>query len=87
MRVYNTQNYWCSGHCPSLALSKGLNRAGISLPSSRDGNRSNFLNVVFSSIENFERWTKSRNPVILSALFDYARINLRGVCKRFSWMK
>jgi hypothetical protein len=32
-----------------LALSKGSNRAGVSLPSLEDGNRSNLRNVVFSS--------------------------------------
>jgi hypothetical protein len=33
-----------------LALSKGLNRVGVSLPSSEDGNRFSFRNGVFSSI-------------------------------------
>jgi hypothetical protein len=33
-----------------LALSKGPNRVGVSLPSLEDGNRSGFRNVVFSSI-------------------------------------
>jgi hypothetical protein len=33
-----------------LALSKGLNRIGVSLHSPEDGNRSSFRNVVFSGI-------------------------------------
>jgi hypothetical protein len=33
-----------------LALSKGPNRVGVSLPSPEDGNRSSLRNVVFSSI-------------------------------------
>jgi hypothetical protein len=32
-----------------LALYKGPNRVGVSPPSPEDGNRSSFLNVVFSS--------------------------------------
>jgi hypothetical protein len=32
-----------------LALSKGLNRVGVSVPSPENGNRSSFRNVAFSS--------------------------------------
>jgi hypothetical protein len=32
-----------------LTLYKGLNRAGVSLPSPKDGNRSSFRNVMLSS--------------------------------------
>jgi hypothetical protein len=32
-----------------LALSKGPNRVGVSLPSPEDGNRCSFLHVAFSS--------------------------------------
>jgi hypothetical protein len=57
--VYETQNYWVSGLYRSygiinttlkLALSKGPNRVGVSLPSPEDGKRSSFRNTVFFSI-------------------------------------
>jgi hypothetical protein len=51
-----------------LALSKGTNTVGVSMLSPEDGNRPSFLNVVLSDISNSRRWTKSRNPVILSAV-------------------
>jgi hypothetical protein len=44
----------------------GPDRVGVSFPSPEDGNRSSLRYVVFSSILNSGRWTKSRNPVILS---------------------
>jgi hypothetical protein len=53
----------CLGQWLRLALSKGANRVGVSLPSPEDGNRSSFRNVVFPSIYNSGRRTKSRNPV------------------------
>jgi hypothetical protein len=53
----------------TLALSKGPFRVGVS-PSLKDGNRSSFLNIVFSSFQNTVRWTKSKNPVILSVIHD-----------------
>jgi hypothetical protein len=37
-------------------------------PSPDDGNRYSFRNVVFSSILNSERWTKSKNPVTLGVM-------------------
>jgi hypothetical protein len=53
-----------------LALSKGHNRVGVSLPSPEDRNRSSVRNVVFSNIYNSRRWTKSRNAaVLLCAIF------------------
>jgi hypothetical protein len=36
-----------------LALSKGLNRIGVSLPSPEDGNRSSYRNVAFSNYLKF----------------------------------
>jgi hypothetical protein len=51
-----------------LAFSKGPKRVGASFPSSQDGNRFSFQNVVYSSIQNSGPWTKSINPVILSAI-------------------
>jgi hypothetical protein len=50
----------------SLALSKGHNRAGVSLPSPEDGNRSSFQNVVFSSYLELHTMEKSRNSAILN---------------------
>jgi hypothetical protein len=47
-----------------LALSKGPNRAGVSIPSPEDGNRSTFLNVVFfNALWNTGGWTKYTDPV------------------------
>jgi hypothetical protein len=40
-------------HWLRLALSKGLNRVGVSFPSPEDVNRSSFRNVVFSSYLEF----------------------------------
>jgi hypothetical protein len=53
-----------------LPLSKGTNRVGFSFPSPEDGNISSFRSFVLSSIciWNSGRWTKSRNPVILSVI-------------------
>jgi hypothetical protein len=51
--------------CPWSALSKVLNRVGVS-PSPEDGNRSSFRNLVFSSFYYTARWTESKSPVILS---------------------
>jgi hypothetical protein len=54
--VYNTQDYWASGLCPSsiselsVALSNGPNRVVVTLPAPEDGNKSSFRIVVFSSI-------------------------------------
>jgi hypothetical protein len=48
-----------------VALSKGPNRVGVSVPSPEEGKRSSFRNVVIPSIYNSGRWTKSRNPLIL----------------------
>jgi hypothetical protein len=39
-------------------------------PSSEDGNRSSFRNVVFSILQNTGRWKKSKNPIILCANFE-----------------
>jgi hypothetical protein len=49
-------------------FSKVPNRVDVSLPSPEDGNRSSFRNVVFSCTWNTGRWTKSRNPLILSVV-------------------
>jgi hypothetical protein len=38
---------------------------GVFVPSPEDGNRSNFGNVGFSSIQNVGRWTEFTNPVSL----------------------
>jgi hypothetical protein len=43
-----------------LALSKRLNRIGVSLPSPEDGNRSSFLNVVFSRYLEFRTEDKAQ---------------------------
>jgi hypothetical protein len=53
---------------PCLALSKGPNRVGVSLPSPEDGNRSSFRNVVFSSYLEFGTMDKPTNPVIKSCV-------------------
>jgi hypothetical protein len=45
-----------------LALSKGPNRAGASLPSPADGNRPIFRNVVFSSYLEFLAMDKVHKP-------------------------
>jgi hypothetical protein len=45
-----------------LALSKGHNRVGVSLPSPEDGNRSSFRNVVFSSYLEFWTMHKAQKP-------------------------
>jgi hypothetical protein len=55
-------------HWTWSAQSKGTNRVGVSLPSPEDGNRSRFRNAVLSAIWNSIRWTKCRNPVILSVI-------------------
>jgi hypothetical protein len=54
--------------CLKLALSKGLNRVGVSLASSQDRSRYRFRNVVFSGIYNSGRWPQHRNPVIPNVL-------------------
>jgi hypothetical protein len=43
-------NYNTIGSDWRLALSKGPNRVGVSLPSPENGNRSSFQNLDFSSI-------------------------------------
>jgi hypothetical protein len=48
-----------------FAVSKGSNTIDASLPLPEDGNRTSFRNDIFSSIQNSERWPKSRNPAIL----------------------
>jgi hypothetical protein len=53
-----------------VALSEGPNRASVSLPLHEDRIRLTFRNVVFSSIQNSEWWTKSRNPVILRLIIE-----------------
>jgi hypothetical protein len=45
-----------------LALSKGLNRVGIFLPSPEDGNRFSFQNVVFSTCLEFRTMNKVHQP-------------------------
>jgi hypothetical protein len=44
---YGTYVYWTQWL--RLALTKGRNRIGVSLPLPEDGNRSSFRNVVFYS--------------------------------------
>jgi hypothetical protein len=51
-----------------LVISKWPHRAGVFLLSLEDGNSFRFRNVVSSSIYKSGRWTKSRNPVILSVM-------------------
>jgi hypothetical protein len=46
----------------------GTNRAGVSLRSPEEGNRSSFITDVFSSVYNSERCTKPRDPVSLSGI-------------------
>jgi hypothetical protein len=46
----------------SLALSKGHNRVGVSIPLSEDGNRSLFRNIVFSSYLEFRTMGKVPKP-------------------------
>jgi hypothetical protein len=71
-----------------LALSKGPNRVGISLPSSEEGTRCSFRNVAFSSNWNSGWWTKSRNPVTQSVmhchpdLLDYTSTANYPLCRR-----
>jgi hypothetical protein len=50
-------NHWM------LALPKGPNTVGVSLPSPEDGNRISFQNDVFSSYLEFQRMEESRNPM------------------------
>jgi hypothetical protein len=48
--ILGIQNYWVSGWLwMRLALSKGPNKVGVSLPSPEARNRSSFWNSVFSS--------------------------------------
>jgi hypothetical protein len=63
MMVYNAQNHL------RLALSKGPNRVGVSLPSHEARKTSGFRNVVFVVIYKFGRWTKSTDPVILTSYY------------------
>jgi hypothetical protein len=75
--------YWRNCRCVrlnwvALTLSKRPNRVGDSFPSPEDGNRSSFLNVVFSSIYSSERWTKYRNPGILNCSHVLLNVNNRG---------
>jgi hypothetical protein len=55
MMVYNTQNYWGFGLCPSSGIPKKKqllenNVTKASPPSSEDGNGSSFLNIVLLRI-------------------------------------
>jgi hypothetical protein len=45
-----------------LALSKGHNKVGVSLPSPEGGNRSSFRNVVFSNYLEFRTMDKVQKP-------------------------
>jgi hypothetical protein len=65
-----------------LAFSKRSNRLGVSLPSPEDGNESSFRNVVgyFVVTQNSWRWSKSRNPVILSELSNFGVMLLMSFC-------
>jgi hypothetical protein len=49
----------------------------VSVPSPENGNRSSFRNVVFSSFYNTGRWTKSKNPVILSTKLVLSLLKMR----------
>jgi hypothetical protein len=52
-----------------LALSKGPNWVGVFSPlSPKDGNRSSFRNVVFSSLLNTRRWKSPKSSVILCVI-------------------
>jgi hypothetical protein len=48
-------------------------------PSTEDGNRSNFRNVVFFCFLNTGRWTKSKNPVVLNRLRVFGNRVLRRI--------
>jgi hypothetical protein len=45
-----------------IFLSKGLNIVDVSLPSSEDGNRSNFLNVVFCGHLEYKMMVRVYKP-------------------------
>jgi hypothetical protein len=51
-------------HWLRLALPKGPNIVGVSLPLPEDGNRPSFRNVCFLIIYNSGRRTKSRSPIL-----------------------
>jgi hypothetical protein len=57
---------------------KGPKRAGVSLPSGEDGNKSSFRNVGFSSYLDFQTMDKIQKPVILSSVHHrQSRLDLR----------
>jgi hypothetical protein len=73
-----------------LALSKGSNRVGVSLPSPEDGNRTSVRNGVFSSYLAFRTMEKVHKLVILNA--GYIRISftkqMSGWLSRYSdWLR
>jgi hypothetical protein len=68
-----------------LAHTKGSNRIGVSLPSPEDGSESNLHNIVFSIFKNTERWSKSRNPVILSVIYHHQNILVSNVDQIFGY--
>jgi hypothetical protein len=51
----------------TTAISYGVNRAGTDIILLEDGKRSSFRNAVFF-LENTERWTKSKNMILPSAI-------------------
>jgi hypothetical protein len=52
---------WTLDHCLKVALSKGPERVGVSLPSAEDGNRSSFQNIVFSKFQTIDKVHKPRD--------------------------
>jgi hypothetical protein len=65
--VHNVQHYRVPGHYPSsqwlrLAVSKGPNKIGASLPLPEDGNISSFQSNVFSSYLELKTKDKAHKP-------------------------
>jgi hypothetical protein len=84
MMVYNTQNSWVFGLCPSsgiqlltLALSKGPITVGVS-PSPEGGNRSSFRNVVFYSFLEYWMMEKVQKPSNSGDNLFFENINIIG---------
>jgi hypothetical protein len=66
-------------------LSKGPNRVGVFLLAPEDGIRPSFRNVVFCSLQNSGRWTKSRTPKILRKLSCSLFTESDGNCDATGW--
>jgi hypothetical protein len=57
----------------------------VSFLSSEDKNRFSFRNVVFSRVKNAWRWTKSKNPLILSNI-QHRQNPLLSICDILYWL-